>query len=101
MPRQTYAAEQLAEEVTAFRESAKVEIADDPDGLDVYRAIKFDEKSTESLRPVLDVIAENDERIQSVEQRNKQVIVTFVPDFRADSREPFDVAGVAEVLSAK
>lgn len=101
MARQTYAAEQLAEEVAGWRESATVEIADEPDGLDVHRAIKFDEASTKTLRPVLDVIAENDERIESVEQKNKQVVVTFVPDFRADNRDPFDVAGVAEVLSEK
>lgn len=87
MSRQTYAAEQLTQQVTELRKSAKVEIADDPDGIDVHRAIKFDKATSKWLEPRLDAI--NDPRVQSLDLSKDVLTVTFVAGMEADTRDPF------------
>lgn len=100
MSRQTYAAQQLTEEITALRKSAKVEVADDPDGLDVHRAVKLDKETSKALGETLEVVAQNDPRIESVENSGGVVTVTFVAGTEADDRTPFEVENVREVIKA-
>lgn len=97
MPRQTYAAETLAQQVTELRKSAKVEIADDPDGIDVHRAVKFDKATSKWLEPRLDAI--NDPRIASLDVSKEVLTVTFVPDMSADTRDPFPLDEADALLS--
>ena len=93
------AARQLITEVLAYEPHASAEPTGDPDGYGVHRTIEFDPTTSEWLRPVMDVILDADERIESVHGR-KHLKVTFVGDVRADhTDEPFEVADVAAIFA--
>lgn len=99
MPRQTYAAEQFTEQVQALRKSAKIEVAGEPDGLDVYRQIKVTDKPTAKwLAPIVDAL--DDDRIVAADNKGDVLTITFhAESVVADQRTPFEIAEVAEVLN--
>lgn len=98
MARLPYAAEQLIAEVQDLDENFTAETVGDPDGLGVYRSIRFDKAASEQLAEVGEVLT-HDERIVSVENTDDGVVFTF--DERsmvADDRTEFGVEHVVSIL---
>lgn len=88
MARLPYAATTLIETVQSLKTDAKWWEADEPDGLDVIRAIRFDKKTSDWLIPLLDAL--DDERVESLTRNdNNQAVVTFSPRPVADRKDPF------------
>lgn len=83
-----------SEDSKAGMETARPE--GDPDGLGVYRALRFDKTSSKWLAKVLEQI--DDERIESVETDKGQVVVKFTHRTAADRRDPFPLDD-AEVVA--
>jgi len=97
MARQTYAAKALIEQVQAEKPKATIENHGDPDGLGVYRTLKFDKTTSKWLAPLLEVI--NDPRIDSAEVTDAGYLhVTFVPNRAADDRAQFALDEAAAAL---
>lgn len=99
MARYPYAAQQLIAQVQDKFKNATAEPDDDPDGLDVHRAFKFNPQSSAWLAPVLDVIVPQDNRIVSSVMRGKNLVVTFTGGNEADLRTEFPLIDVANVLN--
>jgi hypothetical protein len=100
MPRLPYAALTLIEQVRVERPKAKVEHADEPDGLGVVRSIKFDKRTSDWLAPLLESI--HDPRIQSTKVTEAGYLyVTFIPQPQADQRTRFPLAEAAEVQASE
>jgi len=98
--RQPYAMKTLIEQVSQKREDATA-TADEADGLGVYRQVTFDEETSNWLEPIIGVIAQKDRRINSYfTSRGGMLIINFVSDYRADSREPFALTAVERVLAS-
>lgn len=92
------AAQQLIDQVKAHREGAEAEVDAETDGLGFNRSVTFDEKTSQWLDPVLDVL--KDERIAAkTTSRAGRLTVTFVPDTRADFATPFEIESVDRVLN--
>lgn len=96
MARLPYAAKQLIEQVQERYKTAEAEPADDPDGLDVHRAIKFDARSSAWLSPILDHF--EDPRIIDHRTEGKRLVVTFSEGIEADTRDEFPLRDVEAVL---
>lgn len=98
MPRLTYAAQTLIEQVRAEKPKAKVENASEPDGLGVVRTIKFDKRTSAWLAPLLEVI--DDERISGIQVTDAGYLhVTFIARPQADQRARFPLAAAAQVIT--
>lgn len=98
MTRLTPAARQLIAQVAEDGKKFSAKAVGDADGLGVHRSVEFDATTSKWLAPVLDVIA--DRRIETVDYNGKgRLIVTFVPDSRADFVEPFPLSEVRSVLN--
>lgn len=96
MPRLAPAAARLIAEVRAYDADTVGEPHGDPDGYGVIRAVRF--ADAEWLKEVMDLIADQDERIDSVTGK-KNIVVTFVADVRADFPNPdFGVDAIGDVL---
>lgn len=96
MPRLVPAAQQLIEQVTALRKSAKASPAAEPDGIGRIRVIEFDARTSTWLAPVLEAV--RDDRIAALEFHGKRLAVHFVSTTRADHRDPYPLAEVKAVL---
>jgi hypothetical protein len=94
--RQPYAMRTLVHQITQERGEFDYEL-DDLDGLNVYRTIAFDEKTSKWLKPIIEVVASKDKRIEKV-SGEKYIAVTFVSDMRADTRDDFLLAEVEKIL---
>ena len=93
-----WAAYTLASQVKNKYPRSKWERVDGPDGLGVHRAIVFDRTSSKWLAPLLAVI--NDPRIATHELgEDGRLTVTFSSGVNADTREPFPLAEVDQVLN--
>ena len=80
------AARRLIQQVQALRgEDVTVEPVGEPDGFGVTRSVKFDPDTAGWLEPILFVL--EDARVSEA----CEGCVTFVPDIRADFRDPFDL----------
>lgn len=91
---------QLSEQAAALsKKKVGIKVADEPDGFGRHRAIEFDAATSHWLAPVLDAIA--DSRIAAMEFKGKRLVVYFVPDSRADSRDEYPLEGVRSVLDGK
>ena len=98
MSRTPLAMRTLIRQVESLRPSAETELRD-LDGLNVYRTVAFDEKTSEWIEPLAEVFA-SDERIDSYERVDGSIFVTFVADPRADRAKPdFVLAGIEAVLN--
>lgn len=98
MARLPYAAEQLIAEVQNLDENFTAETVGDPDGLGVYRSIRFDKAASKQLKDAAEVLI-HDERLTSVENTAHGVVFTF--DDRsvvADDRAEFGVEHVIGIL---
>lgn len=93
------AARQLIRQVTEHREDATWTVNGNPDGFGRHRSVLFDAETSQWLAPIMEVLAKADDRIASAETDGDRVEVTFVPDIRADSRQPFQIDEVDEVLT--
>lgn len=93
------AARLLISEVRDYNDDATAEPDGEPDGLGLHRAIAFDHRTSGWLTPVMELIAEDDERIAEVHTNNDCLIVTFVGDVRADFTQPYGIATVADVFA--
>jgi hypothetical protein len=71
---------------------------DEPDGLGVHRTFKFDKTASKGLADVL--IALDDHRIEMVDEKAGQVVVTFSPGSNADDATDFALDEAAEVVSS-
>jgi hypothetical protein len=99
MPRLPYAAVTLAEQVRVERPKAKMEPTEGPDGLGVYRTVKFDKRTSDWLYPLLEVI--DDSRIEEFHVTEAGYLhVTFIPQPQADQRTRFPLAEARQVLDA-
>lgn len=93
------AAKQFITDVTSARD-AKVGVkpTGEEDGYGVTRSIEFDAATSKWLAPILEAFT--DPRIEGVDyDTGKKLVVTFVPDVRADFTEPFPLAAVHSVLN--
>lgn len=98
MSRLPYAAKQLIDEIAEHTGTAIWAPVAEADGLDVWRTVGFDVKTSKWLRPALEVC--QDERIESMNETGK-LEVTFVADQRADTVAPFGVEAAHRVLTGK
>lgn len=91
------AAVQLLDQVADIRELIKVTHGE-PDGLGFVREITLDAKTSRWLAPLLDVIG--DQRIKSVTVSGRgRATIEFVPDYRADFKDPFPLDEVDAILN--
>ena len=98
MSRTPLAMRTLLRQVDAQHRDAEVEHGD-LDGLNVYRKVAFDAKTTEWLAPLAEVFG-SDDRIESTYVRDGRLFVVFVDDIRADRAKPdFPLAGIEAVLN--
>lgn len=97
MARIPHAAHTLIDQVQARRKSAKYTVEDDPDGLDVNRAIAFDKGTSKWLGPILEAI--DDPRIVGLSTSKEELTVLFSARTIADSRDEFPLDEVEAVLS--
>lgn len=89
----------LIGEVTEARPDATIEPTGEPDGFGRTRSVHFDPDTAGWLEPILDVL--EDERVADYASNKKGLIVTVVPDVRADQATPFEIADVDEVLNGE
>lgn len=97
MARLPYAAKVLADQVREHLHRkpdsraglATMEPEGDPDGLGVYRTVKFDKKASEFLRDGLVLETLEDNRIADMEMKDSRLHVTFTHRVIADNRNPF------------
>lgn len=104
MPRLPYAAKQFIEEVRDVKPRAKAEPRD-LDGLNVYRTLRFDKRTSKVLGPALltlEMAQELDARIQEFGVSDAGYLyVTFVGTPDADLRDPFLIAEAVTVAEAE
>jgi hypothetical protein len=93
------AADQLIQQVTEVDENATCEPVGEPDGFGVTRDIKFDKATSKWLAPALEAIADDRIAATNLKGKAKELVVTFVPDVRADFRDGFPLNEVLEVLT--
>lgn len=98
MPRATYAARTLADQVTAARSRAKVKNTN-PDGLNVYRSMSFDKPTSKWLHPLLEAI--EDPRITALDFEDGVLTVTFSAGTDADTRDQFPLDSVSDILNGE
>lgn len=100
MARLPYAAKQFIKQAEALRSSTKYE-PKDLDGLNVYRTLRFDKRTSKWLAPALDQFADMDERIEMYHVSDAGYLyLTFVATPDADNREPFLLEDAVEVAAA-
>lgn len=99
MSRLPYAAKQLITQVTSFHPKAKATPVGLPDGLGVYRAIKFDKRTSKVLHPVMDHL--DDRRIVGSHMEDGYLTVTFVATRHADIKTPYPLAEAQVVADAE
>lgn len=95
MTRLPYAAKVLMDQVEEAKPRSRSETVGDPDGLGVYRTIRFSKSAGKWLAPLLETI--EDERIESFDLDDDGLVVTFVHTPNADSRTPFPLDAAIEV----
>jgi hypothetical protein len=93
------AGSQLIRQVRAHSEDATYQPVGDPDGFGRHRSVEFDKDTSKWLKPIMEVIAEGDDRVAEVGTKSGKLRVTFVGDIRADSRRPYEIQAVEEVLN--
>ena len=99
MPRLPYAAVRFIQDVQAIKPSAKAQPHGDPDGLQVYRTIKFGKRESAMLYRLL--LHVKDPRIESYNLTDAGYLhVTFVPGPRADRRGSFYLSEALTVSEA-
>lgn len=98
MSRNPYAANDFLAELREQFAKATAEPVGDPDGLGVYRTFKFDKTSSKTLSRVLEEIV--DERIDSFEESEGHVYVTFTSRTVADRRGRFALAEARTVVDS-
>jgi len=91
-------AQTLEAQVSDRYKKVTVEPYGDPDGLGVYRSVRFGKTESKWLAKVLPEI--DDPRITEVEEKSGRVIVTFASGTSADQRHPFPLDAADTVASA-
>lgn len=100
MPRLPGAAKRLIQQVQAEKPKATADPEGDPDGLAVWRTIKFDKRTSKWLAPLMEQI--DDPRLHDVKVTEAGYLhVTFVHTPQADWRDPFPLTEAAEVVAAE
>lgn len=98
MPRLPHGAVRLISDIQGVKSSAKAQPHGDPDGLGVYRTIKFDKRSSEALHKVLQHM--KDPRIVDLNLTDAGYLhVTFSPRPLADFRDPYPIKDAMLVAS--
>lgn len=88
MPHLVRAGQTLLRQVGERRSGAKFS-AGDVDGIDRYRSVEFDPKTSKWLKPILEAC--DDPRIKELDEGEKgRLVVRFVDTVRAD--EPYEFA---------
>lgn len=96
MSRLPYAAVVLIAQVSERHKRSTVGPFGDPDGLDVYRTIRFNKSTARWLTPLLEAI--RDPRIANIETvETGHLLVTFIPGPLADHRDPFPLSAASDV----
>lgn len=95
MTRLVPAAEELVAQVRILRPRSTWTYGT-PDGYDRIRTVQFDRRTSKWLRPIMEVV--DDPRIYHLGDDDGRLIVTWVPDVRADNRRPYPLAEVERVL---
>jgi regulator of protease activity HflC (stomatin/prohibitin superfamily) len=98
MTRYPYAALQLEDEVKGLFPNSEMEALDEGDGFGVHRRFRFDKATSEALKDILDEVADEDVRIEEVENTAHGVVVTFAATGAADDRESFDLAEIHKAV---
>lgn len=80
------------------RRSKATHTTGDPDGINRFRSIEFDAKTSKWLKPILEACA--DPRIASLDDGDKShLIVRFVGTIHADDPRPFALDEADRVLN--
>jgi hypothetical protein len=98
MARIARAAIVLAEQVQELKPRTTWTEVGEPDGLGVYRTVRFSKRTGGWLRLLLEQI--RDPRIQSMEETGDGLLVTFIPGPKADYRDEFPLTDAETVLAA-
>lgn len=91
-----YGATQLLRQVKAMHPESIITPADKADGLGVWRQIAFDRDTSAWLYPAL--VACQDERVADLQWDDGRLLLTFVPDYRADLQGRFLIEEADRVL---
>lgn len=90
MARLPHGAKQLIKQVQELFPDATYETVGEPDGLGVYRTIKFDSEVSEVLDYAFDYILHDDERIEGFHRTEAGFLhVEFVSGIEADLRDEY------------